>query len=160
MKYNDVINHPSLKDYFGKKAEKWIDSLNLLVEKKNLGEKEIDDKEARQLLFGLFKFTWLGFFFTFFWAAYHNLNGWIYFCIGYVTLVAIDVFFLGEVLSSGISVVPAAGFGLMGRSLLLASKADELNKTSNLSSPSWGRVAVAFLIIFGGILAAAIISEL
>ena len=160
MKYNDVINHPSLKDYFGKNSEKWIDSLNLLVEKKNLGEKEVDDKEARGLLLASQKFSWLGFFLNFFWAAYHNINGWIYFCIGYVTLVAIDIFFLGDVLSSGISVVPAAGFGVMGRSLLLASKADELNKTSNLSSPSWGRVAVAFLIIFGGILAAAIISEL
>ena len=105
MKYNDVINHPSLKDYFGKNSEKWINSLNLLVEKKNLGEKEVDDKEARGLLIASQKFSWLGFFLNFFWAAY-------------------------------------------------------LNKTSNLSSPSWGRVAVAFLIIFGGLIALAIISEL
>jgi len=38
MKYNDVINHSSIKNYFGANSEKWIDSLNSLVEKKEIGE--------------------------------------------------------------------------------------------------------------------------
>ena len=160
MKYNDVINHPSLKDYFGKNSEKWIDSLNSLVEKKNLGEKEVDDKEARRLLTASQKFSWLAFFLTFYWAAYHNLNGWIYFCIGVVIVHAIDIIFLGSSASPGIAFGAGWVFGLMGRSHLLISKADELTKTSNLSPPSWGRVAVAFLIYGGGILLAYTIAEL
>lgn len=160
MKYNDVINHPSLKDYFGKNSEKWIDALNSLVEKKNLGEKEVDDKEARELLNRSFKFSWLGFFFQFYWAAYHNINGWINVCLMFGFLQAIDTLFFEANYAWNISIVVSMLYGIFGKSLLLGSKADELTKTSNLSSPSWGRVAVSILIIFVSILIPVTIAEL
>jgi hypothetical protein len=159
MKYNDVINHSSIKNYFGANSEEWIDSLNSLVEKKEIGEMHVDDPDARKLLSNTYKFSFFGFIFNYLWAAYHNTKGWIYFCIGYLILQTIDLFFLEGVASTVILIAISMYFGFAGKSLLLQTKSDELCKTGNLTSHSWARVAVAFVIVTGGIFAAVIISE-
>ena len=159
MKYDDVINHLSIKNYFGANSEEWIDSLNSLVGKKEIGEMHVDDPDARKLLSNTYKFSLFGFIFNYLWAAYHNTKGWIYFCIGYLILHFIDVFFLEGVASTVILIAISMYFGFAGKSLLLQTKADELCKTGSLTSQSWARVAVAFAIVTGGIFAAVIISE-
>ena len=159
MKYDDVINHLSIKNYFGANSEEWIDSLNSLVEKKEIGEMHVDNPDARKLLSNTYKFSLFGFIFNYLWAAYHNTKGWIYFCIGYSILQLIDILFLKEVASTVIFIAISMYFGFAGKSLLLQTKADELCKTGNLTSQSWARVAVAFVIVAGGIFVVVIISE-
>jgi len=151
MNYSDVVNHDALKAYFGEKSEKWITSLNTIIDQKRIGHMDVDSVESKKLLYQSRKWSWLGFFFTFFWAAYHNVSNWIQFSILYVILHIIDTFFLGEVAATAISVTAGILFGMLGRTFLLDSKAQELSKTGNLTPPSWVRVGAAILIIMGGI---------
>lgn len=147
MKYIEVVNHPSLKEYFGERGDKWIQSLTALINKKSVGDMEVGDKGAEKLLLSTWKWSWLGFFFTFYWLAYHNVKYWMPFCIGYLVLNLIDIFFLDFALATPLSIVPAAVYGMFGRCQMLASKAEELSKTGSLAPPSWKNVGIALLII-------------
>ena len=143
MKYIDAVNHPSLKDYFGKRGDKWIVALKSAIDKAKIGEMDVNDKNLP--LFQ--KWSWMGFFFSLSWGAYHNITGWIYLCIGYVILHLIDMFFLGEVAGGSLSTMACGMVALWGRALLLIAKGKELSETGNLTPPSWGRVGISILII-------------
>ncbi len=155
LKFNDVINSIELKNYFGKKSEKWIPELTKIVEKYKIGDLEVNDKnfrigdlevndknikelgKKRYFNLGLFKFSWLGLFFGSFWACYHKSYWWWQIWIA-STVLDIIVFLTFDV--EGIFPSASVIQGFWGKSLLLLGKAKELNSTGKLDPPSWIRV--------------------
>ena len=70
MKYVHVVNSPALRDYFGKRSAQWILELNTLINKSGISESEVTDKNAENKLHATQKWSWLGFFFFYYWAAF------------------------------------------------------------------------------------------
>ena len=155
-----MINSIELKNYFGKKSEKWIPELTKMVEKYKMGDLEVNDKNIKELYYekgwykkikfdlGVFKFSWLGLFFGSFWACYHKsfwwwqilLVSWVFDIILALILDSTFVFPSGCVIQA-----------MHGKSLLLVGKARELNSTGKLNPPSWKRalpLIIFFLILF------------
>jgi len=143
LSINDVINSIELKNYFGNKSEKWIPELTKLVEKKKLGDLEVNGKNLEKILH-VSKFSWLGLLFGDYWAAYHNsLWWWQIVIVCYIIDISLYVLFDFE------SLLPLANilYSFMGKTLLLVKKADELKRTGKLIPASWTRVFI--LLIFG-----------
>jgi len=146
MKYAHVVNSPALRDYFGKRSTQWILELNTLINKSGIRESEVTDKNAENKLRTTQKWSWLGFFFFYYWAAYHNSVYWLQLVIFMSVLNTIDMLFFSGVFSAGIAIAPGVYLGFFGKSLLLTAKAKELDETGNLTSPSWVRVIIAFVV--------------
>ena len=145
---NDVINSIELKNYFGNKSEKWIPELTKLVEKKKIGDFEINDDNIRNYnSWATFKFSWLGMIFGSYWGIYHKTLWWWQFLIG-CWIIDIIIALLLEFFESNISFFPISCtlYGIFGKSLLLMGKANELERTGKLMPASWKRVSI-FIII-------------
>ena len=138
---NDVINSIELKNYFGNKAEKWIRELTKLVEKKKLGDLEVNQKNLQKFL-SVYKFSWLGLLFGSFWAAYHKSVYWWQIVI---------VFYIIEVCAyalfglAGLFTMNSFFYAFLGKSLLLVKRADELKRTGKLNPASWTRVFILII---------------
>jgi len=148
LSINDVINSIELKNYFGNKSEKWIPELTKLVEKKKIGDFEINDVNFRNNgSWATFKFSWLGLIFGNYWAIYHKTLWWWQFLILCLILDVIFGFLLLYFLDSSLLLpVSSTLYVMYGKSLLLMGKAKELERTGKLMPASWKGVSIYIII--------------
>ena len=145
---NDVINSIELKNYFGNKSEKWIPELTKLVEKKKIGDFEINDDNIRNYnSWATFKFSWLGMIFGSYWGIYHKTLWWWQFLILCLILDVIFGFLLLYFLDTSLLLpVSSTLYVIYGKSLLLMGKAKELERTGKLMPASWKGVSIYIII--------------
>ena len=118
---NDVINSIELKNYFGNKSEKWIPELTKLVEKKKIGDLEVNDDNIKNISFWeTYKFSRLGLLFGNFWGIYHKSLWWWQILIGTVILDIIIAVIL-EIFELDVFVFPMGNilYCMSGKALLL-----------------------------------------
>jgi len=147
VKYNELIDGEEMQSYFGDKYQKWAMELKSLTAKREISENDISDKSAEKKLLQTIKFSWLGFFLTLYWAAYHNSKQWLTIAIVFSSIGVIDTVFLNDQLAPILPLVLAVIYGMYGKSYLLAGKASEYSQTGAFSKPSWIRVIAALAII-------------
>ena len=153
MNFEQLINSEDIKTYFGKGYEKWRPELEKLIDKKSIQAKDIKDQQAQSELMTTIKFSWLGFLFIYFWAAYHNAKGWLITVLMVSALIFVDVFLVDEAIPDLVYAVgPMALYAMYGKSYILAAKVDEINKTGALNPlnavQGWLRVLLSCAIIF------------
>lgn len=146
MKLQDVVNSEALRTYFGTKADRWIPELTALLAKKGIEQGDINDKSVEAQLNQTTRWSWLGFLFTWLWAAYHNVGYWIPVTLTFAALGYLDTVFFDDRFVIPLSIAPAVVYGLYGKSFLLAAKAKELSATGSLQGVAWSRVVVSLVI--------------
>ncbi|MDA7546530.1 hypothetical protein N8870_06805 [Alphaproteobacteria bacterium] len=145
---NDVINSIELKNYFGNKAEKWIPELTKLVEKKKIGDLEVNDDNIKHIRsWETYKFSWLGLLFGNFWGIYHKSLWWWQILIGTVILDIIIAVIL-EIFELDFFIFPMGNalYCTSGKTLLLMGKASELKSKGKLMPASWKRLSILIII--------------
>jgi hypothetical protein len=145
---NDVINSIELKNYFGNKSEKWIPELTKLVEKKKIGDLEVNDDNIKNISFWeTYKFSWLGLLFGNFWGIYHKSLWWWQILIGTIILDIIIAVIL-EIFELDVFVFPMGNilYCMSGKALLLMGKASELKSKGKLMPASWKRLSILIII--------------
>ncbi len=160
MNYSELVKSDAFRKYFGKRYEKWEPELQALINKKSIHQDNIEDAQAEKKLMVTIKFSWLGFLFTFYWAAYHNAKGWLVTVSIFSAVNFLDTFVLGEVIPGVVfTVVPAMLYAMYGKSYIVAAKAAEMSKTGNLTPPSWSRAVQAVAIFAAPILIGVLLME-
>ena len=148
MNYKELLDDPALSAYFGKKKNKWIPEFQAIVDKSGISDCELGDKDAEKKLFSKTKFSWLGFFLNIYWSAYHGSLYWLHATVLWAILSSVNIFMFDTKLTTPLSFAFMFTYGMLGKSIMLASKAREFKETNSIALPSWGRVLVAILLGF------------
>ena len=154
MNFLEFANSQEIKQYFGKRYDKWQPELVAILEKKGLGANRIDDVQAQKQLLATVKFSWLGLLFVFYWAAYHDAKWWLPTVVSFSVLSVIDTALGGLIPATVFTVAPSVAYAMFGKAQIFAAKAEEMTRSGSLKPPSWWRVVQAIgILVVPGIIA-------